>query len=285
MKGPLPLLPTVRAGRSTVMLGKIEDGKPNGRLPQETVMKGKKLPTPPAPPAPKVKGAISFSLFGSSPVYCQGAVRNAELAKNIYPGWAVVIYCAKNVPSAIKSKLQQLGVDVREPVQGIENRMFDRFCVIDDPQFDFVVVRDCDSRLSLREKRAVDMWLASTHQFHSMADHPAHTLPLGGGLFGVKKGAVLGVIEAIKCSGLASKPYTRETGYGLDQTFLTKFLWPTARKSVLRHDSCNRQLYPYGVPFPDGCKFGADRFVGEIFNERDEPHSTHWQWRCNYMTT
>jgi len=34
-----------------------------------------------------MKKIISFSLWGDNPVYTQGAIRNAELAKEIYPDW------------------------------------------------------------------------------------------------------------------------------------------------------------------------------------------------------
>ena len=34
-----------------------------------------------------MKKIISLSLWGDNPVYTQGAIRNAELAKEIYPDW------------------------------------------------------------------------------------------------------------------------------------------------------------------------------------------------------
>ena len=30
---------------------------------------------------------ITFSLFGDNPLYCQGAVENANIARVIYPEW------------------------------------------------------------------------------------------------------------------------------------------------------------------------------------------------------
>lgn len=217
-------------------------------------------------------------------MYCQGAIRNAELMKDIYPSWKMVCFCADDVPRATTAKLRQLGVDVRGPVAGIANRMFDRFTIADDAAFTHFLIRDCDSRISAREARAVSDWLDSDLDFHSLSDHPAHWLGLGGGLWGAKQGAFPSITLAIINSKLADRAYERKDGYGADQAFLARFVWPVAKKGVLRHDSCCRHLYPEAKPFPDGCRFGSERFVGEIVGADDKPHSTHWQMRANFMT-
>lgn len=230
-----------------------------------------------------VKGAISFSLFGNSPVYLNGAIRNAELASAIYPGWKCVFYCDHRVPEAVKSRLVGLGAEVSGPVEGIVNEMFWRFCINDEKEFTHFIVRDTDSRLSKREQHAVRVWIEGGANFHSMRDHPWHSLPIGGGLWGGITGVVTGIREKIIASTLASKPYSRETSYGLDQTFLTRYVWPVARKSCLQHDSCNRHVYPKSKPFPDGCKFGQYRFVGEVVDANDKPQPIRWEQRLNFM--
>ena len=224
--------------------------------------------------------AIAFSLFGSAPIYLHGALRNAELAPGLYPGWRVVVYCAKDVPRAEQMKLSKLGADVRGPVEGIPNEMFWRFAVADDTSFERFIVRDCDSRLSRREAQAVKEWVESGLDWHSMRDHPHHWLPLGGGLWGGKTGVLKpGMTALIKASGLAKRPYKRGDGYSLDQTFLSRFVWPLAKRSCLQHDSCNRQTYPEARDFPNG---ESERFVGEVFDAEDKPHPLHWQMRCNW---
>ena len=54
---------------------------------------------------------ISLSLWGHDERYIQGAIRNAELAPDIYPGWTVRVYCSSEVP--VLDQLRSLGVDVR----------------------------------------------------------------------------------------------------------------------------------------------------------------------------
>ena len=41
---------------------------------------------------------VSFSLYGDAPLYCEGALRNVELAKSIYPGWRCRFYIDGTVP-------------------------------------------------------------------------------------------------------------------------------------------------------------------------------------------
>ena len=225
---------------------------------------------------------ISFSLFGTDPIYTQGALRNFELARTIYPGWECVFYVPTTFRSEQKKELMRLGVHIRHG--SVKNEMFWRFEIADDSSVERFIVRDCDSRLSEREAHAVQAWEESGLPFHSMRDHPHHTLPLGGGLWGATGGAIKGMRDMIVASGLANTPYERQTQYGSDQTFLSRYVWPIAKRSCLEHDSCNRRIYPSGLPFPDGCRFGQDRFVGEVFDANDQPHPIQWQQRINHMT-
>jgi hypothetical protein len=48
------------------------------------------------------------------------------------------------------------------------------------------------SRISLREKCAVDEWLASGKGLHSMRDHPAHKQPIMAGMFGLRPSQLFG---------------------------------------------------------------------------------------------
>lgn len=227
--------------------------------------------------------AVSFSLFGNSPIYLAGALRNAELVPSVYPGWKAVFFCGNEVPVGLKRQLEALGAEVRGPVQGISDRVFDRLCLFDDPRFDAVIVRDCDSRVSSREAEAVMAWMGSDKAWHVMKDHPFHMFPMMTGMIGVKRGAVNGFTAAILKSGMADSAYIRGQSYGRDQEFLAKNVWPVAKQSVLHHVSCGREKWPGSVDFPSPMKFGEHRFVGEIVEAEDRPRGEHWMMRCNWM--
>lgn len=227
--------------------------------------------------------AISFSLFGTDPIYTQGALRNVELARTIYSNWTCVFYVGINFSKEVQKELLKRGAHIHNG--SVRNEMFWRFGICDEPTVERFLIRDCDSRLSEREASAVQAWEASGLPFHSMRDHPHHTLPLGGGLWGATKGATKDMRALIVASGLANTPYARQSHYGTDQTFLARYIWPLAKHQCMQHDSCTRRLYPGAEPFPDGCKLGQWRFCGEVVNAHDVPHPVQWQQRINHMNT
>jgi hypothetical protein len=113
--------------------------------------------------------------------------------------------------------------------------LFWRFYPLDDPSVEAFIVRDTDSRLTTRERNAVEEWIASGWGLHTMRDHWNHNVPILGGMWGMKRGAVGGILEK-----LLLKTWTFDEK-GTDQTFLDKYLWPQARGIALAHDR-----YPQG---------------------------------------
>lgn len=227
---------------------------------------------------------ISFSLFGRAPIYLAGMIRNAQLAREHYPGWRVVVYADKNVPEQVTDDLRKLYCDVRALDPDVPNQMFQRFLVADDPACKRFIIRDADSRLGPRERAAVDEWIESGLDFHVMSDHPFHWPPIGGGMWGARANAIKGMKALILKSKLTDKPYAFNTAYNKDQVFLRRYVLPLAKGKLLRHDSCCRDIFPDAMPFPGGCCFGDERFVGEVFDERDQPNPWHWQMRVPFMT-
>lgn len=222
-------------------------------------------------------------------MYCTGAVRNAELSKEFYPGWQTVFYIdEETVPAETADKLEELGAQVRlySSLQD-PNGMFVRFFLGDDPDVERFVVRDVDSRPCAREVNAVNAWIESGKKFHVMRDHPYHAVPMLGGLWGAVGGALKGITKAAKAFKRYSTPYTRQFAYGADQEFLHTFVWPKVQRSGLIHDSCTRDKFPGSMPFPDDVnghiKFGDWRFAGEVFDENDQPDSVHFQQRLRWM--
>jgi len=130
------------------------------------------------------KSTIAMSLYGSTPRYTMGAVRNAQLAPVLFPGWRLRFYCAPrhsrlSVPDHVLSKLRALGaevVHVDDRVAATLAPMIWRFMVADDDTSEVFMIRDVDSRFSQREAEAVHAWLSLTppSTFHCMRDHPWH---------------------------------------------------------------------------------------------------------------
>lgn len=202
-----------------------------------------------------MKKAISFSLWGDKFRYTGGAVQNARLASEIYPDWDCVFFVGSSTPNSTLDELSKFSnvkiFTTSDP--GNWTGMFWRFTLIDSGDYDFVIIRDVDSRLSYREKAAVDEWINSGKQFHIMRDNPQHNTEILGGMWGVTKG-VMNFSEAIlKYSGCGDFWQT-------DQNFLRDVVWNLAVKSNITHDEffVNRK-FPFGTRNPA-------HFVGQAYD-------------------
>jgi protein O-GlcNAc transferase len=205
-----------------------------------------------------MKKIISFSLWGDNPVYTQGAIRNAELAKEIYSDWVCRYYIGKSTPNNIIESLRNF--DNTEVIEmdneGDWTGMFWRFYPAGEDDVDVVIVRDCDSRLNNREKEAVNEWLNSDKGFHIMRDHPWHTTAILGGMWGSKKGVTPNIKQQIE-------NYVKGNFWQVDQNFLRDVIYPTVKNNSLVHDEFFDKK-----PFP--TKREPKRFVGQAFNDKDE---------------
>lgn len=211
---------------------------------------------------------ISFSLWGSSPVYLHGALRNAELAPEYYPGWECWFHCAGDVPERVTAALEALphARVIRMDEEGSHRGLFWRFFPASDPAVEVMISRDCDSRPGHREALAVQEFTRSEKRFHSMRDHPFHNVPILGGMFGVKH-PVLGDMRSLVEEAPEYQP--ARACHGADQDFLARVVWPRVADTTLTHDDV---IHPGSWPVP---RVGL-RFVGQAFDEHDLPlHPEH----------
>tara|TARA_Y100000034_G_scaffold133247_1_gene198221 strand:- start:162 stop:842 length:681 start_codon:yes stop_codon:yes gene_type:complete len=221
-----------------------------------------------------MKNVIAFSLWGNNPVYTIGALRNAELAEKVYPGWACWFYVGKSVPRKIVKSLQKKSncrvIEVDE--EGDWDAMFWRFLPAGDPDVDVMISRDCDSRLWFREKAAVDEWLESDKLFHIMRDNAQHTTPILGGMWGVRGDKLKDIASYIK-------DFHRSKNYWqMDQEFLRDIVYPLVREDSVVHDEFfEKNPFPYprdekhfvGQAYDGNGKILDDDEHFEEFTERD----------------
>jgi protein O-GlcNAc transferase len=204
-----------------------------------------------------MKKIISFSLWGTNPIYNIGAIRNAELAKEVYPDWVCRFYYGTSTLNETIEKLKTFdNVElINMGVEGDWTGMFWRFYPASDNDVDVVIVRDCDSRLNQREKDAVDEWLNSDKGFHIMRDHPAHGTEILGGMWGSKKGVVNNMKELIN-------DYIKGDFWQVDQNFLREKIYLSVKDNSIVHDE-----YFEHKPFPTVREY--KQFVGQAFDEND----------------
>ena len=204
-----------------------------------------------------MKKLICYSLWGDNPKYTIGAIRNAEAIKDIYgESWTARFYCGTSVPKKIMDNLIALNAEIiKMPQEGNWAGMFWRFRAIADPDVQIMLSRDTDSRLSYREKAAVDDWLKSGKLFHIMRDHPEHNTSILGGMWGAKKPALQDINDLLDWYYDASGDY-----WQVDQKFLHNQVWPRISYSVKVHDEFFEKK-----PFP--VKRNGLEFVGKVYDE------------------
>ena len=201
---------------------------------------------------------ISFSLWGDKSMYTIGALRNADLAKEFYPDFQCWFYIhTDTVPQDIIKQLQQkdnVHVFFKEGDLSKIKPMMWRFEAIDHPDVEVMMSRDTDTRILLREKIAVDQWLASDKICHIMRDHPWHDQPIQGGMFGLKKNNIFNITDL-------SNNFNQKGDRNYDQQFLKNYIYPLVKESSIIHASFHKHE-PHCIPFP--IAYDSEyRFVGE----------------------
>lgn len=200
--------------------------------------------------------AVAFSLWGNNEMYTKGAIENAKLMKEIYPEWDMVLYYNDTVDGNVIKELEKLNVKLYKV--GEEKGYHWRFYAADE--YETVIFRDCDSRISKRERIAVDEWLESDNSLHVIRDHPHHKIP-----YGVNKPAILAGMWGIRNFNFSMKELlkNKETyEYGEDQKLL-----------ALIYDKYENDRFVHDT-FGNGKKIKHQmedyHFIGERFDENNK---------------
>lgn len=230
--------------RSCTALGRVDDAKRYGKRSilakdVQACKSGIKFAIPDKTPdrfdfANPAENIISFSLWGDNPRYIKGAVRNARLAQDIYPGWVCRFYCDDSVDARCIAELKKYNAEIvfKPAPTNLYEGLFWRFEVLSDDKVKRFLVRDCDSVINSRERIAVEEWLNSDKYFHIMRDYYSHTDLIFAGMWGGVGGIFPPLDDLVQEMNKQLMP-TRI----MDQVFLRGYVWPTLKQSVLIHDS------------------------------------------------
>ena len=207
---------------------------------------------PPFDPTHKADNIIAYCLWGEDQAYQVPLLESARIVAHLFPGWTMRVYHDASVPPAFRTELSRQGVQLRLKAlpAGVpqHRRLLWRFDVLADPTVRRFLIRDADALLSVKERVAVDAWLASSYWFHTMRDWYTHTDLLLAGMWG-------GVGNVLPGPDGLLRAYTgwRMENDHLDQDVLSEAVWPAIRSSCLIHDSIFTGCLG-SVPFPP---FGA----------------------------
>ena len=202
---------------------------------------------------------FTFSIWGDNPKYLQGAIRNVELAEEIFPEWKCVFYYDSTVPKETIDKLSTFKNTIVKEVTDNSFGAFWRFeMMFNNPGV--ILSRDTDSRLSLREKELIDNWLETEYNYMIIRDHDAHyEFPILAGMWGKKN-----ILMDISLKD-AMQEYMSVKQYLVDQFYLRDKVWP-----AIMNDTAI-----YGVKEVDWMRetyyFENNNFIGQTYTENDEP--------------
>jgi len=229
--------------------------------------------------------------------YLEGALHNIQGARLYYPDWIVRIYVfglSETVEALLlesSNNAELVRCRASSPLNISSSRkMTARFLSYDDPDTMYMISRDLDSRFNPRELFAVNEWISSGAHFHVMRDHDQHDVPVLGGMFGIRRGALTGKVPSM--TDLLSSAFAQEpngiTGMrGEDQSFLAKYVWPLVSSNTITHDVSEERCRRYGssicLGFPMGDNDKHNTFVGQDFKPSGHSAGMHVsQYKCTF---
>jgi len=177
---------------------------------------------------------ISYSLFGSIPKYCEGAIRNAEAAKVLFKGWIPRFYVDKDsVPQVYIDKLSALGCQI------ILKKMFDnvgayqgtfwRFAPLYESGVGKFISRDTETVIDRAYREMVRDWEFSGKDFFIISYRECQKYAILGSWFGGKGNLfpeLNGDVDTLFKNGGGGI-------YGDDEFWLHTKVWPLVKDKAL----------------------------------------------------
>lgn len=209
---------------------------------------------------------LTFSLWGNQLKYTIGAIKNTDIAADIYPEFECWFYIhEESVPKEIIEQLatrKNVKIIMKSGNLNTCKPMMWRFEAIDEPEVEIMMSRDTDTRIYLREREAYDEWILSGKSFHIMRDHPEHGSHILGGMFGTKK------IHDIPSWKDVMNSFQQNGYRQYDQDFLVGHVYPKIINNCMIHASFCKFENDMCKPFPSNYD-DEFHFVGEYVYEND----------------
>lgn len=285
----------VSSGGASALSAVVPESRPYGAYCETSVIGEKQTWNP-------RKKVISYALFSADGTgtlatwLSDGIQKQVSGASLYYPDWVIRVHAIGLTDAMIQELLSYSNIAPVEVVRCHTNsilsrsssaKMISRFLVYDDPTVYHSIIRDVDGRFSPRELMATNQWVGSKYKFHVMRDHKWHSVPIMGGMFGMKRGVLSGGLTMTDLVNNAMKKYPKSPIPGCcaeDQNFLSKFVWPLVKQAAMDHDSQPGRCRGYGsaacTEWPLGPPdYSNNFFVGAGFKEGRFANMT--EYKCD----
>lgn len=208
------------------------------------------------------ENVVSFSLFGKSRRYLDGALLNIERYKLFFPEFVCRFYISRDLPLSFVEELQKENCELCiMDAEGIDlTYTFWRFLAADDINKKIFLIRDIDSAASEQERTLYEEWLASGYQFNIIRSHYSHNTRIMAGMWGgkTKKDFIKPTLKHI---------WRFKNQYERDQKFLAKVIYPKIIENCHVQDIIKRfdDEEPSLIPVDEQTY----SFMGEIATDDD----------------
>jgi hypothetical protein len=203
---------------------------------------------------------VSFCLFGDKPKYTRGMVENLKIVRDLLPDFLVYIHLGSGVPAEVVAECAAFSnarlVQSTDPDWILPAH---RICY--PVEADVLFSRDADSRINARDVGAMRAFMASAKSFHIVRDHVWHKSKIMAGLCGRKRAVQPATLLAEWVTG-------KSFGYGTDEVFLGKILYPQVAANALIHSNTVGYLNEDVQPLPE-LDVSTD-FLGNVVDYKDD---------------
>ncbi len=224
-------------------------------------------------------GLISFSLYGPHDIYNIGALENVSQAREYFHQWNLRFYVAEDCPILPRLWEENVDIFVMKKPQGTIG-MFWRFQPISEENYDYVLIRDVDQRLSEKDLNAVNVWIERGQLAHRMHEDNSQTsIALMGCAIGFKTMILPDVLDDMvswiqgkeNCEITHTTKERQATGfprllYGADQVYLEERIWPVVQHDCLTHGVMGEDFPQWQSPLKWGGHMMFRRIVPNTSN-------------------
>jgi hypothetical protein len=172
-----------------------------------------------------LRGCFSFCLYGPyTDKYYRGFAENIHLLRTYYPASTIRVYVSPEAAPFVR-EFASIEVCVT-PEYGSRNMSY-RFLPTMSDMYEFVCVRDTDSRIHARDRWCIDTFLDSPYTAFTIRDHKWHEYLVMCGLWGCK--GQLHVSELDFLTFVHGRP----DEYTADAQALNAYIYPLIRDTMV----------------------------------------------------
>jgi hypothetical protein len=166
-----------------------------------------------------LRGCFSFCLYGPyTDKYYKGFIENVPLIREHYPNCDIQVYASPEAVPFIRANCPDVILCETSEI-GSRNKSY-RFIPAFADTYEFVCVRDTDSRIHARDRWCIDTFLDSLYDAYTIRDHQWHGYKIMCGLWGCK-----GRID-VSYDDLKNFVNSRPEGYAVDAELLNTYVYP-----------------------------------------------------------